>query len=178
MEEYTFLDKEQNEFKITVGKSFNKGSKYDFLLSKSISKLGLGRSIVVDKHNNVIVGNKTLLAAVECGVRRVRVIETTGDEIVVVKRKDIEHSTTKSYELSLTDNLISSKNIEWDTDLIIAKVDENYSFNPTNWCGYECVVKELDIETFLKEETERQSRIPAKKEIKKASDENILTLFD
>lgn len=41
-------------------KNFNKGSEYgNSLIEKSFSKFGSGRSILIDKHNKIIAGNKS-----------------------------------------------------------------------------------------------------------------------
>ena len=41
-------------------KNFNKGTEYgDRLMDESLRKFGLARSIVIDKNNRIIVGNKT-----------------------------------------------------------------------------------------------------------------------
>ena len=35
-----------------------------------------------DKNGNIIAGNKTQKAAIEAGIKKVRIVETTGDELV------------------------------------------------------------------------------------------------
>lgn len=42
-------------------KNFNRGSEFgNSLIEKSIRKFGLGRSILIDKNNRIIAGNKTV----------------------------------------------------------------------------------------------------------------------
>ncbi len=92
-------------------KNFNKGSERGKeLLNKSLSQFGAGRSILVDRNNRVIAGNKTLEEYVELGNEAVEVIETTGDKLVVVKRTDIDLDSTAGRELALADNQVSKAN--------------------------------------------------------------------
>ena len=75
--------------------NFNKGTtKGKKLMNKSFKELGAGRSILIDKDNNIIAGNKTQLAAIEAGIKKVRVIETTGDEneptLTLIARKAVK----------------------------------------------------------------------------------------
>lgn len=142
-----------------VGNSFNRG-KYgtDKMVKNSINQLGCGRSILVDADNNVLAGEKTLKAAYEQG-KRVILIETTGDELVVVKRTDVKQNSKKGLELSLVDNLIASKTLDWNTNLVRQRMNETLSFDPRVWGGYECVVEELNIEDFLKEAVVKNSSL-------------------
>ena len=68
--------------------NFNKGTDEGAeLMKKSFSELGAGRSILVDKNNRIIAGNKSQLAAIETGIENARVIETDGTELVVACNK-------------------------------------------------------------------------------------------
>lgn len=139
-----------------VGNSFNRG-KYgtDKMVKNSINQLGCGRSILVDADNNVLAGEKTLEAAYEQG-KRVILIETTGDELVVVKRTDVKQNSKRGLELSLVDNLIASKTLDWNTNLVRQRMNETLSFDPRCWNGYECLVEELNIEDLLKDDVVRK----------------------
>ena len=78
------------------------------LLRKSLKELGAARSIVVDRDNNVIAGHGTVQAAKEIDLTKTRVIETTGDELVVVRRMDIgPDDLEKRMALNLADNAAS-----------------------------------------------------------------------
>ncbi len=60
-------------------KNANKGTKRGReLLGESLEKYGAGRSVVVDRRNRVIAGNKTVEAAVAAGMKSIAVIETDG----------------------------------------------------------------------------------------------------
>ena len=70
--------------------NFNKGTyEGEVLIKKSLERFKAGRSVLIDKNNNIIAGNKTVSAAATMGMK-VRVIETTGEELVAVKRTDID----------------------------------------------------------------------------------------
>lgn len=136
-------------------KSFNKGKRYVNALIGAIKKLGCARSIVVDKHYNVICGDKTLLAAKAAGITNVAVVETTGDTLVVVKRVDVETGSTKALDLSLVDNLSTDQNLTFDTDLLVDTMTDNDSFNPQSYGAHQYLVKELTIEDLLKQDVAR-----------------------
>ena len=71
--------------------NFNRGTEEgQQLMERSFKELGAGRSILLDREGNIIAGNKSQQAAIAAGIKKVRVIETTGDELVAVKRTDID----------------------------------------------------------------------------------------
>lgn len=132
-------------------KSFNKGKfGTDNLICQSMKHLGCGRSVLVDKDNNVISGTKTIRAAKNLGFK-IKVVECSADELVVVKRSDVLFCSKSGYELSLVDNLIPSKTLDWDTNEVLDAIGRVIAFDPSKWGGHECVVKELDLEELLKE---------------------------
>ena len=104
------------------------------LMQRSLTELGAGRSILVDRNGNVIAGNKTQEAAIKAGIRKVRVIETDGTELVAVKRTDIDIDSAKGRELALVDNLATQINLEWDQAELEAIDVEG--FDPYEW-GWE-----------------------------------------
>lgn len=92
------------------------------LLEKSLRQLGAGRSILTDKDGNVIAGNKTLEAATDIDLP-VRIIETDGNELVVVKRTDLDlYSETdkRARQLAYADNKIAEINLAWKPEQIQA----------------------------------------------------------
>lgn len=100
-------------------KNYNKGTEAGgAMIEKSLRKFGAGRSILLDKNNRIIAGNKTIENAGSIGLEDVIVVETTGDKIVAVKRNDIDLDTKKGREMALADNATAKANIEWDTEAI------------------------------------------------------------
>lgn len=131
--------------------NFNKGTaKGKKLMNKSLKELGAGRSILLDKNGNIIAGNKTQLAAIEAGIKKVRVIETTGDELVAVKRTDIDINTKKGRELALADNAASRLNLEWD-EVELANAAAEYDIGVEEWLPkiQDVEVSTLDISDQL-----------------------------
>ena len=90
------------------------------LLEKSLRKLGAGRSVLADRDGNIIAGNKTIEGAAEIGLP-VRIIETDGKELVVVKRMDLDlYSETdkRGRKLAYADNKISELDLAWSPELV------------------------------------------------------------
>ena len=93
--------------------NFNKGTEQGGqLMEKSFKELGAGRSILVDKNGNIIAGNKSQKAAMAAGIKRVRVIETTGDELIAVKRTDVDIDSAEGRRMAYLDNLTTQVNLE------------------------------------------------------------------
>jgi hypothetical protein len=89
-------------------KNANRGTKRGReLLGESLEKYGAGRSVVVDRHNRVIAGNKTVEAAVAAGMKSIAVIETDGSSLVAVQRGDLDlKKDKKARELAIADNRV------------------------------------------------------------------------
>jgi hypothetical protein len=116
-------------------KNFNKGSEFGgSLISKSLQKFGAGRSILLDKNNRIIAGNKTVENAGAVGIEDVQVVETDGKTIIAVKRTDIDLDTPEGRELALADNASAKANIVFDAELIEAEVGEAVC---QDWLGNE-----------------------------------------
>jgi hypothetical protein len=114
--------------------NFNKGTDEGrALMERSLNELGAGRSILIDKDNNIIAGNKTQEAAIKAGIKKVRVIETTGDELVAVKRTDVDIDSAKGRELALVDNLSTQVNLSWDEAEIEAIDTQIEGFDVGDW---------------------------------------------
>lgn len=85
---------------------------YD-LLSESMDQCGAGRSIVVDKHGVVINGNKALEIAKSKGMK-VQVVPTDGQELVVVKRADLDLiEDPRARQLAYYDNRVQEVGLSW-----------------------------------------------------------------
>lgn len=88
-------------------KNFNKHTEYGMgLLEKSLRENGAGRSILVDKDDNIIAGNGIVEAAINAGIKKTRVVEVTGDELVVVKRTDLELDSQQGRRMALGEWLL------------------------------------------------------------------------
>ena len=114
-------------------KNFNKGTQFgDHLMDESLRRFGLGRSILIDKNNRIIAGNKTAEKAADIGFTDVVVVEVDGNQLVAVKRKDIDLDSAKGREFALADNATGKANIAWDEDLI-SDISAQFNFEPGDW---------------------------------------------
>lgn len=105
--------------------NFNKGTlRGKVLLDRSFDKFGAGRSILIDKNNCIIAGNKSVKSALSNGISKCRVIETQGDELVAVRRIDIDLSSPEGREFALADNATSKANFNLDYNNIMQAVDD------------------------------------------------------
>ena len=105
--------------------NFNKGNEQgQQLMERSFKELGAGRSILLDRNGNIIAGNKSQQAAIAAGIKKVRVIETTGDELVAVKRTDVDIDSAEGRKMAYLDNLTTQVNLTWDeTELQAVQAD-------------------------------------------------------
>lgn len=114
-------------------KNFNKGTKKGRgLIDKSIRKFGAGRSILLDKNNRIIAGNKTQELAKEAGIKKVIVIDAKPDELVAVRRGDVDLDSEKGREIALADNATSAANLDWD-DEALARAQEEIGLSVEDW---------------------------------------------
>ena len=135
-------------------KNFNKGTEYgQHLIEESLRKFGAGRSILLDKNNRIISGNKTTENCANVGLDDVIIVETDGTKLVAVKRKDIDLDSAKGREFALADNATGKANLAWDEELISAMA-EKWDFEPDDW----------GVDVSMQEEPE-QEEPSGKKEI-------------
>ena len=139
--------------------NFNKGTyQGEVLIKKSLERFKAGRSVLIDKDNNIIAGNKTVQAAATMGMK-VRVIETTGDELIAVKRTDIDIDSKEGRELALADNRTAQINLAWDEQNLEAASLE-FGIDPSDF-GFEMTDNEptaeskgeIDVGTFDTDQT-------------------------
>ena len=98
----------------------NKGSdRGREMVAASLQECGAGRSILADRDGVVIAGNKTLEAARKLGLP-VRVVESDGRELVVVRRNDLDLAKDeKARRLAYLDNRASELGLEWDVEQLL-----------------------------------------------------------
>jgi hypothetical protein len=89
-------------------------------VAKSLAECGGGRSILADRNGVVVAGNKTFTAARELGLP-IRVVESAGDELVVVKRTDLAlDEDERARRLAYLDNRASELGLDWDLEQLLA----------------------------------------------------------
>lgn len=132
-------------------KNFNKGTlRGKVLLDRSFQKFGAGRSLLIDKNNRIIAGNKSASSAIAQGIQNVRIIETNGDELIAVKRTDIDLRSGKGREMALADNMTSKVNFSLDYDNIMQSVQE-VQLDTEAWS--------IDLKQIAKEHKEAQEKL-------------------
>ena len=75
------------------------------LIGESLLRYGAARSIVIDENNRVLAGNGTLEQAQRSGITDVRVIDTTGSELIAVRRSNLTEQDKVG--LAIADNRTS-----------------------------------------------------------------------
>jgi site-specific DNA-methyltransferase (adenine-specific) len=128
-------------------KNFNKHTEFGMsLLEKSLRENGAGRSILLDKDNNIIAGNGIVEAAGSVGLEKVKIVEATGDEIIAVKRTDISLNSEKGREMALADNATAKADIDWDKEALQSEFDDEelngWGIDTTDWQEQEEVVED------------------------------------
>lgn len=106
-------------------KNFNKHTEFGMsLLEKSLRENGAGRSILIDKDNNIIAGNGIVEAAGSVGLEKVKIVETDGTEIIAVKRTDVRLDSKQGRKMALADNSTAKADLEWDEENLKSEFDE------------------------------------------------------
>ena len=114
-------------------RNFNKGTEYGKqLLDRSFGKFGAGRSVLLDRNNRIIAGNKATEAYGEGGGEKVIVVETDGTTLVAVKRTDVDLDSQFGRELALADNATQKADLAWDQDAI-REVSQEWGFDASDW---------------------------------------------
>lgn len=114
-------------------RNLNKGTERgQELIEKSLREFGAGRSLLLDKNNRIIAGNKTHKNAEALGMDDVIIVETDGTKLVAVKRTDVDLDTKKGREMALADNATVKVDLQWDTEELNA-VAEDFDINTEEW---------------------------------------------
>lgn len=97
------------------------------MIRASLQQLGAARSIVVDEDDVILAGNGVTAAAIAAGLTSVRVIESSGDELIAVRRRGLTPEQKRA--LALFDNR-TAELAEWDTDALRGDVDAGLDLQP------------------------------------------------
>lgn len=113
--------------------NFNAGTeKGREMIEKSFRELGAGRSILLDKNNRIIAGNKSQQAAIATGITKVRIVDTDGDEIVAVRRRDVDLDSKVGRELAFADNATQQVSLAWD-ETELQQAAQDYGLDIDEW---------------------------------------------
>lgn len=146
-------------------KNFNQHTEYGMsLLEKSLRENGAGRSILIDKDNNIIAGNGIIEAAGNIGLEDLQIVETDGTKIVAVKRTDIALDSEKGRTMALADNATAAADLSWDKSNI-DEVSEQFGIDPGDWISDWDAQVEQEVEEDEAPEVDESE--PAKSELGK-----------
>ena len=131
----------------------NKGTDFgNDLMEKSFSKFGAGRSVLIDKNNKLIAGNKSKAKFEEIGGENVLIIDADRDTLIAVRRNDIDLETPEGREFALADNATNKANLVWDTDVIEVLAEdvevEEWGVELPGQINLSSKNKELNIDDF------------------------------
>lgn len=103
----------------------NKGTmRGESMLEDSFRNSGAGRSLLADKNGVLIAGNKSQQAAIEAGIEEVIEVVTTGNQVVVVRRDDLDiESDERAQMLAYYDNRAGQVSLEWDAAQVLADLE-------------------------------------------------------
>jgi hypothetical protein len=91
------------------------------MLEESLRNLGAGRSVLVDREGRVIAGNKTIETARKLGLKQIAVVETDGETLVAVRRRDLDLTQDKkAIELAVADNRVAEVDLDWNPEVLAA----------------------------------------------------------
>jgi len=127
MKEKTLADLHPDRF------NFNRGTFHGRrIIEKSLRENGAGRSILIDKDDNIISGNQTVAEAIKQG-KKLKIVDTDPDTIIAVRRSDLSLYSTAGHNMALADNVAAFQNITWDKDTL-TEVSRTWSdFYPREW---------------------------------------------
>lgn len=140
-------------------RNFNQGTeKGQVLLNRSFENFGAARSVLIDKNNRIIAGNKSAKTAEAHGIDDVIVVDSEGDELIAVRRIDLDLDSRKGRELALADNMTAKTNMDLDYNEIRRCVDELHM--DTEAWGIK------DIDKYIERQTAKERREARAKERK------------
>lgn len=112
------------------------------LIRKSVDECGFGRSVVIDNENEIICGNGLIS---QCDKNtKIRVVESDGSELIVVKRTDLKTADEKRKQLAIMDNSTSDSS-EFDLELL----QEDFEIQELKEAGIELLIPDSDIDEFM-----------------------------
>jgi hypothetical protein len=133
----------------------------NYMLERSLQKLGAGRSILLDKKGRVIAGNKTLAKFGEIGLEDVLIIQSDGKRLVAVQRTDVDLDSPEGRELAISDNRVGQINLDFDDDILDAihhEVDLGGWFNDDEISSW---VEEVPMPDFEPESSAKEIDVDA-----------------
>ncbi len=106
-------------------RNFNRGNEQGAqLLERSFRECGAGRSVLIDKDNRLVGGNKAQKGFKAAGKKKVIIVDSDADTLVAVRRKDVSLDSAEGRKMAYLDNLTTQVNLTWDeTELQAVQAD-------------------------------------------------------
>lgn len=124
------------------------------LIKKSLEECGAGRSIVIDNDDEIIAGNGIYEQAQALNIP-VKVVETDGSELVVVKRTDLSTDDEKRKKLAVMDNSTSDSS-EFDLPLLQTDFPDTDLLNEM---GVTVIpVSDIDVDSFFEDAEQKEKK--------------------
>lgn len=143
---------------IPDNKNFNRHTEFGMqCLEKSIRANKFGRSVLVDKDNRIIAGNGVVETAAAIGETKIKIVETTGDELVVVKRTDLSLDSKAGREMALADNSVAAVDLDWNEDEI-QKAVEDFNIDAEKY-GHKLDIPQGDADLQAEDSKKQQYRL-------------------
>ena len=108
-----------DDFKFDSANARKHGDKNKKVIENSLKQFGAGRSILVDADGVIRAGNGTAEAWKQSG-GKIRVVESDGKELIVVKRTDLRGAEAMAY--AIADNR-ASELADWDDSVLASQLD-------------------------------------------------------
>ncbi len=90
----------------------------------SLKTLGAGRSVVLDRNNVIIAGNKTVEQAIAAGYVDIEIHDSDGKVLHAVRRTDLDlRRHAKAKKLAIADNRAGELGLEWDPETLAKLID-------------------------------------------------------
>ena len=100
------------------------------MIEDSLRQYGAGRSILIDKHGNIVAGNKTVENAAAIGMDDVIVVQSDGTKLVAVQRTDLDLDDPHTRQLAIADNRSGQVSLDWDADALKGLVEDGVDLAP------------------------------------------------
>jgi hypothetical protein len=136
-------------------KNFNIGTKLgQELIDKSISKFGYREASVLDKHGNIIGGNKRTQSALDNGITDIEIIKADKGKVYALQFDDIDLDSPEGRELALALNATAKENINFDEAMIFETIGDDiamewgFEVDSNDYIDYSSKNKELNANDF------------------------------
>jgi hypothetical protein len=134
------MSKKIKDFVKFDDKNFNIGTELgEELINKSISKFGYREASVLDKHGNIIGGNKRTQSALDNGITDIEIIKAEKGKVYALQFDDIDLDSPEGRELALALNATAKENINFDESMIFETIGDDIAIE---W-GFEV---EIDLQ--------------------------------